>query len=400
MPTIKIKPSLRLSDFDRYFEELYSFQSEVEKMDFELPNQLNKNSFAITSSLIQLVASWLRSGVQGRLIIDLTDDVIAITKIYDEEFFFPIMALAWNDVQIINLEGILMRPVLRNYQNEFILKMRRILPLKGEKLLLVNLDHFDNNTGVLPFFETKNQGPTSEISLLDSLRLPIINGVLKYNKNNQNEFLSIFNDIAAIIYELMKNTFEWARTDENGLPLSPNIRGLFVRFYKKNQSVLLEEYGKDKPLHDYFSDESVLQKNEAGQIYFIEISVFDSGIGFVRKFKDDNSGVIGDIDIIKKCLIKNQTSSTGIFKEKKGIGLDRILRTLDKKGLLRIKTDKYCLYRNMIEAPYQELGKNHFELVELKDWYTQKSDGFIGGQLISGSNISILYPLSIKSPAK
>ncbi|QEM06513.1 hypothetical protein DIU31_024460 [Mucilaginibacter rubeus] len=400
MPVIKIKQTLRFSDFDRYYEELNSFNNASEKLDLELPTQVSKSFFSITSSLIQFAASWLRTDYYGKLLVDLTNEPLAIQKMYEEEFFFPIVALAWNDIQIVNLEGLNMRPVLRDYQNDFILKMRRILPLKGEKLLLVNLDHFSNNNGILPFFETKNQSPTSEISLLDSLRLPVINSVLKYSNQNKNEFLTIFNDIAAIIYELMKNTFEWAKTDENGLPLSPNVRGLYIRFYKKTRALLLSDYEKNKPIHQYFSDDTTLQTNETGQIYFIEISVFDSGVGFVRKFRDDDIQPLNDIEIIKKCLIKNQTSDTGVFKDKKGIGLDRILRTLDKKGFLRIKTDKYCLYRNMIESPYQELQKQDFRMVELNDWYTQKPDEFTTTPFSSGSNISILYPLSIKPYTK
>jgi hypothetical protein len=401
MPTLKIKPTLRLSDFDRYAKEIYSFDNNTEKLDIQLPSQITRSFFAVTSSLIQLVASWLRSEIRGKLILDLVNDPVAISKIYEEEFFFPIIAMAWNDVQIVNLQGINMRPELRDDQNKFILKMRKISPLKGEKLLLVNLDHFDNNSGILPFFETRNQGPVSEISLLDSLRMPIINDVLKNNRSSQNEFLSIFNNMGAIIYELIKNTFEWAKTNEYGLPLSPNIRGLFVRFYKKNRSTLLEEYEKDTPIYEYFKDDTILQNNDAGQIYFVEISVFDSGVGFIRKFKDEEQiEILDDISIIKKCLIKNQTSSVSIFKEKKGIGLDRILRTLDKKGFLRIKTDKYCLYRNMIESPYQELSQADYKMVELNDWYNQSSTDFTKMPDSVGSNISILYPMSIKSQAK
>lgn len=400
MTAIKIKQTLRFSDFDRYYDELNKFNHPSEKLDLELPSQISKSFFSITSSLVQFTATWLRTNFCGKLVIDVGNDKQAIQKIYEEEFFFPIIALAWNDIAIVNLDGLNMRPVLRDYQNDFIVKMRRLLPLKGEKMLLVNLDHFANSNGILPFFETKNQSPTSEISLLDSLRLPVINGVLKYSNQNRNEFLTIFNDIAAIIYELMKNTFEWAKTDENGQPLSPNIRGLYIRFYKKTRAVLLSDYEKETAIYQYFSDETKLQTNETGQIYFIEISVFDSGAGFVRKFKDDGVLQLSDIEIIKKCLIKNQTSDTGIFKEKKGIGLDRILRTLDNKGFLRIKTDKYCLYRNLIESPYQELRKEDFRSVQLKDWYNQSDVDYTVKPFSSGSNISILYPLSIKPSIK
>lgn len=400
MSVLKIKHSLKLSDFDKHYRELGFLADQNATIDIEIPRQITKNFFSVTSSLIQFIATWLRTFGHGRLIIDLKDEQEIISKMYEEEFFFPIVSLAWNDVPIVDTTGKNLRPILRSYQNEFIVKMRRVSALKGDKLLLVNLDHFDNDTGILPFFENKNQIITNESSLADSLGYPILNDVLKNHKGSKEEFQSIFEEMIGIVFELMKNTFEWGREDESDVPLSPNIRGLFVRFYKKTRSVLLEEYNKDKAISEYFSNETILQTNDLGQIYFIEISVFDSGVGFIKKFNDIQKINLNEIDILKKCLIKNHTSSKSLFRDKKGIGLDRILRILDGKGLLRIKTDKYCVFRNLIESPYKEVSKDNFKDVELNDWKTMSKDYFTKETLSAGSNISILYPLSIKPTSK
>ena len=394
MALIKIKNTLKISDFDKLYKDLYFLIEEKSVIDVELPKLITKNFFSVTSGLIQFIATWIRFGHPGKLIIDLEDKREEIDKIYQEEFFFPVVALVWNDVEIINLSGKNFRPILRKHQNDFTLKMRKIEALKGEKLLLVNLDHFDNNSGILPFFEIKNDFVTNEESLHDSLRIPILNEVLKYSRSIRDDFGEIFTDIAGIIYELMKNTFEWARDDEFQVPFSPSIRGVYIRFFKKNRTVLIEEYNKSKPIRDYFSNETKIEHNDLGQVYFIEISVFDSGSGFIRKFKNADGGDTSDVDILKRCLIKNQTSSSGLFRDQKGIGLDRILKILDEKGFLKITTDKYSLYRNLIESPYKPISVENFKDVELRDWWTQSDEKFTESKLTSGSNINILYPLS------
>src|SRR5690606_28459534 len=98
-----------------------------------------------------------------------------------------------------------------------------------------------------------------------------------------------------------KNTFEWGNKDKNNVPLDPSLRGLIVKFYKKTRSALLEDFKSHKGLITYFKS-STLKENSKSEIYFLEIDVFDSGIGFVEKFKSLNkSEEISDIEIIKKC---------------------------------------------------------------------------------------------------
>jgi hypothetical protein len=72
-----------------------------------------------------------------------------------------------------------------------------------------------------------------------------------------------------------------------------------------------------------------------GEIYFIELSVFDSGIGFVSRFtgkSNESFEAFDQVQIIKKCLTKHHTSDRSLHRESKGLGLNRILNLLDKKG--------------------------------------------------------------------
>ena len=146
-------------------------------------------------------------------------------------------------------------------------------------------------------------------------------------------------------------------------------------------------------MEEFFRNPILLEKsaNKLNQIYYLEILVFDSGIGFVDKFGKNNKD--SDIDIIKKCLIKNQTSSTTNMKTKKGKGLDRILGILDGKGFLKITTDKYCLYRDLLKDEYKPIDKNNLDGLILNHWDNQ-NQGTTNSRKVQGSYISILYPFN------
>ncbi|MFC4687971.1 hypothetical protein SAMN05421846_10230 [Chryseobacterium taeanense] len=394
---IKIKSNTRLNDVDNLYQTLYSAIKKKNTISLQIPKSFSRNFFSITSSLIQFTATWIQSGFAKRLLLNIENyDPETLERLYEQEFIFPIIALVWNDVTIEDLKQNNLRPYLRRFQNDYILKMRRIEAMKkGEKMLLASFDHFDNATGLLPYFETSKDFIGKEDDLKDSLRKPFMESILKYTKSYfQNSLDKVYDDFIGIIYELIKNTQEWGKEDVFNVPITPNIRGLFVKFYKRGRKKLIEEYTDESAIVDFFSNETTIKSNKYDEVYFMEISVFDGGSGFVKKFINDTDEILDDVSIIKKCLIKNQTSSVGIFKREKGKGLDRILQILDSgNGFLRIKTDKYCLYRNLVKEPYKDVENGNYEQMELFDWNSNSTTNFTTLQYSSGSVISLLYPL-------
>ena len=273
----------------------------------------------------------------------------------------------------------------------FFKKMKSSKSMKGEKFILANLDHFSEEKGILKLFENNGEFNSNEYSFKKSIEGIIKDEVLKYSINNQSQFEKIKDDISSIIYELMKNTFEWAKHDKSGKIINPNIRGVYFKFHKYGVDNILNDYKNSFPIFQYFSD-SNLSINSKKEVYFIEISVFDTGLGFVDRY----NGSGNDIDIIKKCLIKNQTSSVSNLKDKKGLGLDRILNILNDKGLFKINTDKYSLYRNLkIDRYNSEVGLNNLSSIVLKDWDDSSVEDIKPKKFkFSGTTISILYPFS------
>lgn len=390
MKEIRIKNSIKLFEVDGLYDQLNENSSD--KIDLRLPRNIDKYFFSLAPSLIQFAATWIRSEKKGKLIVDLNlEDTSSAEKYYEQEIFFPIISLAWNEVTITNLLGDNLRPFLRQFQNNFILKMRKAEAMKGEKLLLLNLDHFDSENGILNFFEKNGSFSAIEKDLEAVLKKPITSDVIKYARSKA-EIEKKFSDVVGIIFELMKNTFEWGKENELGVPWNPNIRGLYVRSYKKNQANVLNENVSDKNITEYFSSKS-LETNDSQQLFFIEISVFDSGSGFIKKF-NNKTNIKDDFTILKSCLIKHQTSSTGNLENDKGIGLDRILNLLDDNGFIRIKTDKYCVYRNMIKDRYRLTENYNPDIMQIFDWQTGSEKSLSLNNACSGTLVSILYPIS------
>jgi hypothetical protein len=394
---LKIKNNLSINDIEGFYDLLYSNDNKI--LDIQLPNELTNNYIGLTPSLIQFIATWIRSSKYGKLILNIEEpDNDKIRSLYDNEYIFPIISLVWNEKGIFNKSGKLnLREDLKNFQNELFLKMKKIRALKGEKLLLTNFDHLPKELGILNCFEKNGEFISNEDELFYSLRDTLNDEVLKYDNSIRKQFFDLDNELElnGIIYELMKNTFEWAKDDEYGEVLDPNIRGVLIKSIRKKREKILEEYNDSEAIINYFKNK-LLKENDRGEIHFFELSVFDSGSGFIKKFKSNNSyRELDDISIIKKCLTKHFTSATGLNMKDKGKGLDRILNILNLKGFIRIKTDQYCVYRNLITNKLDEKGIMSENEIELYDWVTNRNDNFIKHQYASGAVITIIFPLSI-----
>jgi hypothetical protein len=388
--TVKIE--IKRNSTIEVIDSLYDKINELDEYEIILPKKIDNSFFTLNVNLIQFISTVFKTGKLRNIIVKInSNNKNEIEDIYDEEFFFPIISLLWNEVSIVDNNGNNMRPVLREYQNSFFGKMKASKSMKGEKFLLVNLDHFSEEKGILKLFENNGKFNSNEYSFKKSIEDIIKNDVLKYSSNNQFQFEKIKDDISSIIYELMKNTFEWAKHDKTGRLIVPNIRGVYFKFHKYGIDNILNDYKNILPIFEYFS-EANLDINTKREVYFIEISVFDTGIGFIERYNGNGD----EVEIIKKCLIKNQTSSISNIKHKKGLGLDRILNILDNKGLFKINTDRYSLYRNLkIDRYINEVNLNDLSNVILRDW-TNQSNFKIKPlkNKFSGTTISILYPFS------
>jgi hypothetical protein len=392
---IKINKSIKLDEVEQLYTQLYQHIKLDIVVDVLLPVELDSSYIGIVPSLYQFVFTWMRYEKSGKLLLDISKpDTIDYDELYENELIFPLVCLVWNKNEIFDKTGeINLRVYLRNSNTIYFNKMKAVTAQKNWKLLLTNFDHLSEDRGILPCFEINGAFTANETSLSNNLRVGI-EQLLSYSLDAKKSYEEINIHLMGIVYELMKNTFEWGKKDENNVPLDPSIRGLLIKIYKKTRPKLIEEFKNHKGLTTYFKS-NILKENSLSAIYFLEIDVFDSGIGFVKKYKSLNpSEKLSDIDIIKKCLIKHNTSAKGLEKGDKGIGLDRILTILDGKGFLRIKTGNNSVYRNLISNPYKKTEKESVADMELFDWKNNSNEVYTNYPQAEGSVITIIYPLS------
>jgi len=329
----------------------------------------------------------------GKLLLSISTNANAdeIDELYENELIYPIAALVWNKNEVWDKSGhVNLRSLLRDKNREVTGKMKSVKAFKGYKLPLIVSDHIAG--AHLPIFETSNDFKNEE-EIKDSLR-PAVNEMLNYILSLKSEHNAVLNDLKKVTFELMKNTFEWGRTDEDNVVLDPNLRGVLFKFYKNRRKTLVDDFQGHPGVVSYLNNKT-LKENTQGELYFLELSVFDSGVGLIEKYKSLNPSTnLTDVEIVKTCMIKHNTSARGLEKEDKGIGLDRVLKTLNKKGFLRIKTGTVCLYRDLIASNYLELEKGDVAKMELFDWKKESNSKYTSFPAATGSVITILYPLA------
>lgn len=366
----------------------YINNQDVSNIHLKIPVSLNKYTFGLLGDLLKFIITLNSKSKIQTLILDVDNE--NLINFYDQEYAYPIISLLWNTSNFTDKNNVNIKDSLREKQNEFFIKMNSLARIKGNKYILTNTDHLSKNKGIIRLLENPDGFNDDEDQIKYSVKKIFNEYVLTFNKNNKIELENLIEDIAAIVYELTKNTYEWGKTDQNLIELPASIRGVYFRFHINNSKKILEEF-EETPIQSFFQHQFILENciNDQNQIYYLEILVFDSGVGFIDKFIQKEG--LTDLEVIKKCLVKNQTSSTSNLKSKKGIGLDRILNILNKKGFVKISTDKYCVYRDLIKDNYKPIDVEKLKDLKLEDW---NNDDFRTDNIIKsrGSYISILYP--------
>lgn len=361
-------------------------------VDLTLSKSLPSIDFGLIPSLIQFIATWYNKTKGGKIILDLKkeDD---LEEFYHLDYLFPSLVYCWNRA-IENSEGKDLKPVLkkRNESQHDIMKTQS--GGKGPKILLSCFDHLSIKKGLLSAFYIDGLFITNEMQFEYAIDKSL-KRVLSFNRElSANNIAPVYSEIIAIIYELMKNTDDWGRTDIFNKPLNPNTRGLYLKFHKKKRESYLTGFENHGGLKDFFSNEN-FKSNTKDELYFLELSVYDTGIGFVQRYKGEQNNSFDtnkQVEIVKECMLKNNTSATGIDKEIKGQGLDRIMRILDNKGFFWLRTSNISVFRNLRKNRYKE--NCGVEAVDLYDWFNNSTSKFSNLESVQGSVITLVYPIS------
>ena len=373
-------------------EEAYTILNIPGAVDITISKGLSSPDFGLIPALIQLFATWHNNTTGGKLIFNAKSE-IELVDFYEADYLFPSLVYCWKR-EITDNAGNDIKPALRKQNLVMHEKMRKQTEGGGLRVLLSCFDHLSAKNGLLNAFYTDGLFITNEMQF-DFAIDKSIKQVFTFNKSLLNTNLSPFHtEIIASIYELVKNTDDWGRTDQFNKPLNPNSRGLYLKLHRRKRESYSANFTNSEGLKDYFSDEG-FETNSIGELYFLELSVYDTGIGFVQRNLGQEEKQLDTADqvaIIKKCLIKNNTTATGIEKGIKGQGLDRIMKILDNKGLFWLRTANVSVFRNLRKNRYMENGQVND--IELFDSLTNSSEAFSRLTYAKGSVVTLVYPIS------
>lgn len=389
---INIKQNITLDYIEALYDELYNLEKEV-SIDIKLPKKIKQSDFSVLISFIQFISTWLRRNESGSLHLPI-NEIEEFSEYLNQEFVYPIIVLCW-DKKILNEEGQNIRNQLKKISQEYFNKMEYLELKSNESIPIYCFDHDLSKRGYSRFLYEIDKTVVSE-EALDFNLYSVFEKIGNYFNRElfKKSIRPVMEDFAKITHELFLNTDEHARTDLRGNNLYPNIRSVYFKFHKRKLKNYKKDYQNNSGLIKYF--DSGLPLNDKSELYLFEISVVDSGPGLTKRFSkiDDLNSIKlkEEVETIKKCLFKHNTSSTGINKENKGLGLNRVLETINEKGFLRIKTGRTDVFRDMRNSKYIK-AKSPSEII-LFDWNSNSLD-FTEHKEVAGTLISIIYPLGL-----
>jgi len=390
---IKVTANISIPIIQNLYSELATSTEAV--IDVHLPKKIEKLDFGVLFSYLQFLATWVRNNRSGKLHLPVNSLDEAIEYLDSNEFVYPSIVLAW-EKEIVNANGENIKSELKNPSKEYFTRMD-FFDLKGTSVPIYCFDHDKSNRGLSRHFYKNFRELVNETTLGFNL----FNAFKKVGDFNKGVFRTGVKDqydaFIAIIHELFTNTHEHAKTNELGYNLYPNIRALQLKFHKKPINKLIEQFQEYKGLVDYFN--SGFTPNNLGELYLLEISILDSGPGFFKRYKkvgDFNLNITDEVEIIKQCLYRHNTSAEGFRGEIKGIGLDRVLQTIDGKGFIRIKTGRADVFRDMKNIRYHH--HDNASEIQLNDFQNNSTIDFTVYPAAEGTLLSIFYPLEFNQP--
>lgn len=389
---IKIPKSITLEKLEELHGKLH--KSGVDT-NLEIPLSIDYRGFGILPGLYLLLFTWMRKK-KGNVIIQVDVNNFEAFKNFSLDYYgYVVLSTLWKDCEFINYDGVSIKKYFKEhtpFMHKYIDSLSGDLP--KESVMIPCFDHYSNEKGLPHWFYTNDFYYIDTPSGLDNSLYHIITKLsINYKERTKRHFRDSFDSMSKIVWELLKNTDEHAKKDYLGeSKLQPNTRGLFMRIHRSSKKGFVEGTIHEG-LKKYYRA-SLYQ--EDADCFLLEISVFDSGPGMVKRFLSSSYNkdltMTQEIDTVRKCLIKGQTSVLGAEGKNKGYGLDEVLRLLnDKRGFLKIRTGRCSIYRDLINSPYR--ATQNAEQVELFDWISSSNDSYSEMKNTEGTLITLVYPL-------
>ncbi len=365
---------------------LRQLQTASAEIDFALPPRLRLHHFGGAAAFVQLLATWSRKCGAAKLIVDFDrTDPNPVQQLFGRTLPGTAAGLLVDPSRIANLDGTKIEYPKSPSEIAVEELMLRGTERTGPRLWLLCADH------------TTLEKPTSIYGSDGRVSLPALRFALSKffsrpapSSRGQTSPNDLRECASSVLFELLQNTHEWARTDWNNEVLNKSVRGTLIHAYATHEvpediangtvgAPLIASYYQSFP----------------NRLAMIEVSVFDCGPGLASRFLRkplDKMTVAEEFDAIKRCLRLRGTSSD---IEHKGLGLHRILRLLTRqRGIIRIRAGRLSLFRNLLAQPLTE--EDSYELHDEKTGTTPS----VPWPPVTGTLVTAIMPLDGHDPAQ
>ncbi|MGR2826424.1 hypothetical protein FY048_13030 [Acinetobacter sp. 1124_18A] len=195
--------------------------------------------------------------------------------------------------------------------------------------------------------------------------------------------------LAMAIHELIENTEQHGKIEFNTGKVKKSVRGLIIDYKFIPKTHTLESIsGINTPMTDYLN----ATRKDKGTLYFLEISIFDSGEGILKTFRsnsDDSLDLKKEVEIVENSFTKGVTSKAE--SQGYGRGLHNVRTVLDNRnGFLSLRTGRVSLYRDFNLHP---LTENDQTPLSLFDEISKSNAQYNELAHAEGLALSILVPL-------
>lgn len=185
--------------------------------------------------------------------------------------------------------------------------------------------------------------------------------------------LDIKAGLADALYELFRNTDEYARTDENDNLVRRSIRGLHARKQAISRPGLAKMVEASPSLAAYCA--RLAPRPGRRDIQLLEVSVFDAGPGYAPRWLQRPLAEISreeELAAIQTCFAKHATRKSNSTA---GMGLCTVVDILRRGGgFMRLRTGRQSLYADLA----LEADRAYGELPELRPWQAARLAPAVG----------------------
>ena len=337
-------------------ESFYNMINTGANPDLYIPSNLSSKQMGVYAELIQVMITWNRLS-KGKLYVNYDKNTLELDEkleIMFRRYWNFIAALMGYQKGIFLSDNTEITKKVGNIIRERIEFLNKHESWrKGDSTFISAIQH--SATPYPSGFYLSNGTLKSKQEFIEISRNILIEVSTNYIKTTSTKFIEENKQlIGEIIFELIENTHFWSQEMYNGSRYNTGVRGLLASVHRGNKDTLLKNCKDDYPFIEYLQ-ELFKSYNENESIFIMEISVFDSGSGLASKFLQKDISNFKNYDEIYNtiidCLVKGNTSDIYSGYER-GFGLFNIMKLLNEKGFLKIRTNGLKLFRNFIKQPF------------------------------------------------